>query len=361
MPALSLEAILSSLKIEAGSSLSIFDAREAVRLHVPPFPSDCPALVLHIEDEGVHPAVILMLAAVYPPDHELRVLDASAAARIANLADLPSVRPLLAILVPPLPAGSSFEAFQEVIAHLRAPDGCPWDREQTHLSLRRHLLEESYETLAAMDAQDPPMMREEFGDLLLQIVLNAQIAAESGEFRMSDILKGIHDKIIRRHPHVFGELELGGVEDVLHNWERLKAEERKASGQATKSLLEGLPAALPALTQAQEYQARASRVGFSWSQLEQVLDKLREEVDEVRHAEDPLALSLELGDLLFALANLARWKDVDAEAALRGANARFRRRFAFLEQAALEQNRALSEISADEMMALWEVAKAQGL
>lgn len=354
----SLDSILLALEVEAGSTLTIFDARQAVGLHLPPFPPDLPALLLHLDQPGVLAAAKLVLEAAYPPAHAIRLVQASGL-QDSTVTELPTDGLLMAIFVPPVAGGHSFEAFQEVIAHLRAPDGCPWDREQTHLSLRKHLLEESYEALAALDAEDPAMMREEFGDLLLQIVLNAQIASEAGEFRMAEVLRAIHDKIVRRHPHVFGELELPGVEDVLQNWERLKADERRASGQGAKSLLAGLPTALPALTQAQEYQARASRVGFSWSELERVLEKIREEIEEVRHADDPQALSAELGDLLFALANLARWKDIDAEAALRGANARFRQWFVYVEGAAREQGRPIGELSEDELIALWEEAKHQ--
>jgi tetrapyrrole methylase family protein/MazG family protein len=358
-----LDEILTALGIEAGASMTIFDARQAMGAHLPPFSPDLPALMLHLDGQGALAALKSMLGAVYPAAHAVRLVQPSNANVLVvqelALADLPTSESPAALFLPPLPKGSSFEAFQEVIAHLRAPDGCPWDREQTHLSLRKHLLEESYEALAGMDAEDAAMMREEFGDLLLQIVLNAQIASEADEFRMGDVLKGIHDKIIRRHPHVFGDLKLAGVEDVLQNWERLKADERKAGGKAAKSLLEGLPAALPALTQAEEYQARASRVGFRWSELEQVLEKIREEIDEVRHADDTEALSAELGDLLFALANLARWKDLDAEAALREANARFKHRFEYVEGAAREQGRPIAEFSEDELVALWQDAKGR--
>jgi tetrapyrrole methylase family protein/MazG family protein len=358
-----LDSILSALGLEAGSTLTVFDARQAADRHLPPFPPDLPTLLVHLDGPGALTALVPTLAAVYPGAHRVQLVEAAVgntlSIREVPLADLAASGPAIAIFLPALAQGNSFEAFQEVIAALRAPDGCPWDREQTHLSLRKHLLEEGYEALAAMDAEDPAMMREEFGDLLLQIVLNAQIASEADEFRMSDVLKEIHDKIIRRHPHVFGDLKLEGVEEVLENWERLKADERKAGGKSARSLLEGLPASLPGLTQAQEYQARAARVGFRWSELEQVLEKVREEIDEVRHAEDPKSLSDELGDLLFALANLARWKEVDAEAALRGTNARFRQRFEYVEGAARLQGRAIAEFSEDELVALWEDAKRQ--
>lgn len=360
---MSLDLILAALEMEADSTLVVIDARTTVGAHVPRFPADLPALLVNVRSQEIAAAVKTMLAATYPADHKLRAVyaDSGGVPHSAELAlgGFPGREPPDAVFVPPLPEGSSFESFQEVIAHLRAPDGCPWDREQTHLSLRRHLLEESYEALSAMDAGDPPMMREEFGDLLLQVVLNAQIASEANEFRMGDVLKGIHDKIVRRHPHVFGDLDLGGVEQVLQNWERLKADEREANGNGGKGLLDGLPLALPALTQAQEYQARASRVGFSWSAIEEVLERAHEEIDEIRHGGAPEALAEELGDLLFALANLARWREVDAEAALRESNARFRRRFEFVESSARHRGLSLSELSADEMNSLWEAAKGQ--
>jgi tetrapyrrole methylase family protein/MazG family protein len=365
MYAMNLDMILAALEIETGSTMVLFDARTALGAHVPRFPPDLPALLINVDNQEIAAAVKKVLASVYPETHILRSVSAAlgSAPRILefSLGEFPGAELPDAVFVPPLPEGTSFEKFQEVIAHLRAPNGCPWDREQTHLSLRKHLLEESYETLSAMDAGDAPMMREEFGDLMLQVVLNAQIASEANAFRMGDVLQGIHDKIVRRHPHVFGELELPGVEQVLQNWERLKADERKASGDGTRGLLDGLPLALPALTQAQEYQARASRVGFSWAELEDVLDKVREEIDEVRRTDAPGALSAELGDLLFALANLARWKDVDAEAALRESNGRFRRRFEFVESGARQQGLSPSQLSADEMVSLWDAAKRQGL
>jgi tetrapyrrole methylase family protein/MazG family protein len=202
-------------------------------------------------------------------------------------------------------------------------------------------------------------MAEEFGDLLLQIVLNAQIASEDGEFNMADVLKGIYDKIIRRHPHVFSNVTLDGVQGVLKNWEKLKAVERANSHEPEKGLLDGVPLALPALSQAQEYQDRAARVGFDWKEVSGVLDKIAEEIQEVREVTNEEELVAELGDLLFALVNLARWKKVDAESALRGTSMRFKKRFAYVEQGAKEQSRKLSEMSIDEMEALWQEAKRQ--
>jgi tetrapyrrole methylase family protein/MazG family protein len=202
-------------------------------------------------------------------------------------------------------------------------------------------------------------MAEEFGDLLLQIVLNAQIGMEEGEFGMADILKGIYDKIIRRHPHVFGDVQVDGVGGVLKNWEKLKEKERAGNGEKEKGLLDGVPLALPALSQAQEIQDRAARVGFDWPEIEGVLDKITEEIQEVREVANEAELTAELGDLLFALVNLSRWKKIDAESALRGTNIRFKKRFSYVEQGARKQSRKLSEMTIEEMEALWQEAKKQ--
>jgi len=202
-------------------------------------------------------------------------------------------------------------------------------------------------------------MREEFGDLLLQIVLHAQIAVEYGEFSMAEVLQGIHTKIVRRHPHVFGDLELQDAQGVLLNWERLKEQERAASGKAEASLLDGVALALPALVQAEQYQKRAARVGFDWPDIEGVLEKLDEELQEVHQAGDDPARQDEIGDLLFAVANLARWYKLDPESALRQANARFRRRFAYIEASAHAEGRSIVDLSLDEMEALWQKAKRQ--
>ena len=261
--------------------------------------------------------------------------------------------------LPSLGEGTSFESFAEIVAHLRAPDGCPWDQKQTHQTLRTHLLEEAYETLTAMDENDSAGMREEFGDLLLQIVLNAQIATETDEFSTASVIKGIYDKIVRRHPHVFGDVELNGVDGVLQNWEKIKEKERKDNGvgEKEKGLLDGVPSALPALTQALEYQDRAARVGFDWPEVDGVLDKVREEIEEIKQAQNIDEVTAELGDLFFVLVNLARWRKVDAESALRGTNLKFKKRFGYVEQGAKKQGRNLSDMTLEEMDALWNEAK----
>jgi tetrapyrrole methylase family protein/MazG family protein len=260
--------------------------------------------------------------------------------------------------VPPLEAGRSFEDFQQVIARLRAPDGCPWDREQTHLTLRAHLLEEAYEVLQALDEEDPEHLKEELGDLLLQIVLHAQIASEDQEFNMTDVLVGISQKLIRRHPHVFGELNLEDADAVIVNWEKIKAGERKERGEEkVKGMLDGIPLALPALTQADQIQRRAKRVGFDWQEVGPVIAKIHEELAELEEAQTEAEKQAEAGDLLFAAVNLIRWFGIDPEFALRECNTRFKRRFSYIEQHALAEGRTVQELSFDEMNVLWEEAK----
>lgn len=361
-----LEPTFTALGIEPIAHTALVDALELTSAHVPPFPPSAPAIIAQIYSREVASDVKLTLMATYPDEHPVKMVHSAGTASV-QVEDLPlygidrssQIGLLSALYVPPLEPETSFEAFQEIIAHLRAPDGCPWDREQTHLSLRPSLLEETYELLSALDAEDIDGMREEFGDLLLQIVLHAQIASEYGEFNMADVLRGIHTKIVHRHPHVFGDLDLRDKQGVLQNWERLKEQERAANGKAEASLLDGVALALPALVQAEQYQRRAARVGFDWPDIQGVLDKLDEELAEVHSAQDTSARAAEIGDLLFAVVNLARWNDVDPESTLREANARFRKRFFYIEQAAKAQGRSISDLSIDEMETLWQEAKRQ--
>lgn len=358
-----LAPVLSALGLQNAPKMVLLDAGLLNGLHIPPFPADTPALLLDIPVAALE-NVQAVLQTVYADEHPLRIVDSDITVIDLTLSLL-SVseysRPLSAIYIPPLDEGTSLIAFQEIVAHLRAPDGCPWDKKQTHQTLRQHLLEESYEALAAMDDDDAPAMAEEFGDLLLQIVLNAQIANENKAFALSDVIKGIYDKIVRRHPHVFGDVNVDGVGEVLKNWEQLKEDERKTNGETEKGLLDGVPLLFPSLNQAQEYQERAARVGFDWPEIDGVLDKLAEEVDEIRQAANEEELASEIGDLFFVLVNFARWQNVDAESALREANMRFKHRFGFIEQMARKQKRPLSGLTLDEMEYLWQEAKRTGL
>ncbi len=359
-----LEPTFTALGEDPFPQTALVDALELAIKHVPPFPPSAPAIIAQVHSKMVAADVKLTLMALYPDEHPVKLVHGAGTTteKVETLALFEIDRStniglLTSLYVPPLGPASSFEAFQEVIARLRAPDGCPWDREQNHQTLRSELLEETYEVLAALDADDPDEMREEFGDLLLLVVMHAQIAAEYGEFNMSEVLEGIHTKIVHRHPHVFGDLDVEDTQGVLLNWERLKAEERVANGKAEASLLDSVALALPALVQAAQYQKRAARLGFDWPDIRGALDKLQEELGEVKATEDGRERSKEVGDLLFAVANLARWYKVDPESALRQANARFRQRFAYIEAAARAQGREVSHLSLEEMQALWQEAK----
>ncbi len=254
--------------------------------------------------------------------------------------------------------GDAFSRLVDILVKLRAPDGCPWDREQTHESLKRNLLEESYEVLDAIDRQDPRLLAEELGDVLLQIVFHAQIARESGRFTIDDVVNAISDKLVRRHPHVFGDAEIKDAREVEAQWEELKRKEREGK-QQVESLLGKVPAETPALAYSQLIQDRASRSGFDWPNLEGVLDKVTEEVREVAQAPNQEEKAKEFGDVLFSLVNAGRWMGVYTEDALRGANARFTRRFTGMERLALERGQDFKALTLEEKERLWQEVKAQ--
>jgi len=248
---------------------------------------------------------------------------------------------------------SQFEALIEIINRLRAPDGCPWDRQQTHASLRESLLAECYEVLEALDEDDSGKLCDELGDLLMQIVLHARISAEDGEFELGDVVRGINSKLIHRHPHVFGSEKVKDAEEVAHNWEALKQEERGTDA----SILESVPRQMPALGYSQEIQRRVAWVGFDWEDVDGVIDKLSEEVREYQQAGSKEERAQEYGDLLFTLVNIARRQGIDPEAALREANRRFYRRFTYMEGLCRQRGKTFKELSFDEQNALWEEAK----
>jgi tetrapyrrole methylase family protein / MazG family protein len=250
---------------------------------------------------------------------------------------------------------SRFESLVDIIARLRSPDGCPWDRKQTHDSLREYILEESYETLAALDEGDTDKLCEELGDLLLQIILQSQIAREAGEFELADVLTAINKKLIYRHPHVFGEIKVGSAEEVVHNWEILKKAERPAK----VSMLESVPKQMPALAYSQKIQQRVAEAGFDWKDIQGVVEKVVEEVQEFRQANSAKEKSDEFGDMLFTLVNFARRQGIDSEVALREANKRFFQRFTYMEKLCRERGQDFSSLSFDEQNRLWDEAKKE--
>lgn len=250
----------------------------------------------------------------------------------------------------------TYEDLLEIMRILRCPEGCVWDREQDHKSIRRSFIEETYEAVEAIDNDDPVLLQEELGDVLLQVVFHAQIEAEAGRFTMDDVADGICKKMIYRHPHVFGSVEVKNSDDVLTNWDALKQKEKHQ--KSTTETLESVARSLPGLIRAEKVQHKAAKVGFDWDEVSGALDKVREETAEVARAidgdGDP---SEELGDLLFAVVNVARFLKTDPEDAINRTTDKFIRRFAQVEQAAKDVGRSLSEMSLAEMDALWDAAK----
>ena len=265
--------------------------------------------------------------------------------------------------------GKLFEGLVAVQARLRAPGGCPWDREQTHLTLRTYLIEEAYEVLDAIEKGDSPELAEELGDLLLQVLFHADLARETGAFDICDVITGIHNKMVRRHPHVFGNVNADTAGEVLKNWARLKAMEKQAksskdasSQNQVPSALDGVPRNLPALLEAYQLTRRASQVGFDWERVEGIFEKLEEETLELRSAlagSNRPAAEEELGDLLFSVVNLARFLGFDPEVTLKHSNLKFKERFQDMERQASHFGHALSRLSKEELERLWASAKAK--
>jgi len=359
-----LEPVFSALEIDPYPDLVLVDALELGNLHTPGFPPNLPVLIAQIYSREIANEVKLTLNAVYPDRFPVRLVHAAGTeAQIVEDLELyeidrsPHIGLLSALYIPALAPDGSLEAFQEIVAHLRAPDGCPWDKEQTFQSLGPSLLEETYEALEALDSGDMDGLREELGDLMLLVTMYAQMGSEEGLFSMAEVIQGIHRKIVRRHPHVFEALAVDGTSGVLRNWENIKAAERKENGKPVeKGILDGVSKALPGLTRAQAYQDRAAHVGFDWTDISGVREKILEEWKEVAEASGE-ELEKELGDLLFAVVNLVRWNKFDAETAMRKASERFYQRFKHIEAGARARKKKMTEMTMDEMEALWQEAK----
>jgi len=250
----------------------------------------------------------------------------------------------------------TFQTLVNIVARLRAPGGCPWDREQTHESLKRHLLEESYEVIEAIDQGNPAILSEELGDLMVQVAFHSDIAREAGEFQLEDVLRQINGKLVRRHPHVFADEHAEDAREVEQNWEQIKAQERKEKGES-KSPVEGIPVDMPALAYAQLMQDRVGKAGFEWDDISGVLDKIVEEVTELKATTTPEEKVHELGDLLFTMVNLTRWSGAHAEDVLRQANQRFGKRYLSMEKLASEQGLDFEALPLDLKEELWQEAK----
>jgi tetrapyrrole methylase family protein/MazG family protein len=359
-----IEPVLGAVGVDGLAGLQLFDALELVAFHHPPLNPDVPVLVGQVYSRLLAGDLKLTLTATYPEAHPVLLVH-QAGTPAEQVEEMPlyaldrsrDINHLTTLYIPPLPVSGDLHALAEVIAVLRSPEGCPWDIAQTAQSMRAGFLEEMAETLDALDADDPEALREELGDLLLHILFQIQLAREEETFLLADIIGDIVTKLIRRHPHVWGDWQVQDAGQVKLNWEQLKAQEEKQLSR--HSLLDSVPLALPSLARAQKIGQRVRKVGFDWPDVAGVVAKVEEELAELRAEKEPAGRQREFGDLLFALVNWARWLDIDAEVALREANRRFTRRFQTMEQLAAGRGLNLADLDIDHLEALWQEVKAR--
>ena len=357
------DALLAAAGLDPADGVQVVSA---ARLASVPFDPSMPLIILRGSAAGAEAlpgrharrGVREILAALYPNSHRLRRLTDQAQRPLAELdEDAIGADDWLVPALDPIDNLASPHGMAAISARLRAADGCPWDRKQTHLSLRPYLLEEAYETVDAIEHGSPADLAEELGDLLLQVILHAQFAAETGAFDLTDVYRSIAAKIVRRHPHVFGTVDVEGVEQVLSNWETIKAGERAERGKEHEGAFGGVARALPALAASREIQERASALGWDWDAIDGVRDKVAEELAELDAAGTDDDRLHELGDTLFALVNLARWMKLDPEEALRAANHRWVGRYRQVEALAAERGIDLDALSLSEKDVLWDEVK----
>ena len=361
------EPTLTALGVDALDGLQVFDAIDIAATLYPPINPDVPVLLGQVYSRLLANELKLALMNIYPAAQPV-VLVHSAGEAEQVVEHLPlyeidrsaHIDHLTSLFIPAIGLKSGLATLAETVAVLRSPGGCPWDQEQTPQSMRDGFLEEAYEVITALDAADSENLREELGDLLYHIVMQAQMAAETGDFTLTDVVAGIEAKLKRRHPHVWGDWQVSDTAEVLRNWEALKRQEKADRGEmgGPKSRLDDIPTALPALARSQKIQSKAARTGFDWPELSGVYAKLAEEVLEVQEADTAEARRAELGDVLFVVVNLARWLEVDAEGALREANERFAARFRQVEQLVAERRLDWSALSFADLDGLWGEAKA---
>lgn len=370
IPAMSfLEAIFSLLKIDPTKGINIIDA-----LRMPTINIHSGYIITQVYDRMVASEVKLNLMEAFPDEHEITVIRAAGIPGEEKYQKMPLfeldrlvwIDYLTSVYVPALKEGSKqpnvlLDPLLEIMEQLRSVNGCPWDKEQTHESLKRYLIEETYEVLEAIDVNNMHKVCEELGDLLLQVVFHAQIAKEQGSFDIKDVITEICEKLIRRHPHVFGDVTVSGVEEVNANWNSIKAVEKLQAGEIIKSQLSGVPIELPALLRAEKIQKKAAEVGFDWPDYIGALDKITEEFEELKEAikqNKSLNIKEELGDLIFAIVNLTRFFNVEPEGALTMTINKFISRFAYIEKEASTANKSLANYKLDELDKLWNEAKS---
>lgn len=362
-----LDPLFARLQVDPIEGFSLLDATSLRAEQINPL---LHTVIAQVYDRMVASDVKLTLMEIFPDEYLVTVVTAVGVEGMERVETVPLYQldhvnhlgNLSLVHVAPTeePAvrNRQFSYLKEIVAILRSPEGCPWDREQTHQSIRKNLIEEAYEVIETIDDDDPEAMCEELGDLLMQIMLHSQMASEDGDFTVEDVIAGLNEKLIRRHPHVFGEKAASDSDEAYANWQEMKAAEKAAKGidVANQSRLSGIPRELPSLMYAYKLQKKAAEVGFDWDHIDDVYRKIEEEYEELRQAEKGEQAG-ELGDLLFAVVNLARFLKIDPEEALAMTNRKFKRRFAYIEQKLKEANRSFAETNLAEMDAWWEEAK----
>src|SRR5436309_2378045 len=371
--ALELDPLETGTQIVDATTLAALATDEIAGKIIPTLP----LLVAQVYNRRIASAVKLALSELYPDEWRVKLVTAALTStgnteeQHETVIEMPLyeldrkslANHLSTLYVPPLDELTALrlpETLRYITMRLRRePDGCPWDREQTHQSLVHYVIEETYEVVEALEENDMEKLADELGDLLLQVYLHSEVARQEGEFAIGDVFEHVNAKLIRRHPHVFGETEVSGAEQVLVNWEEIKKQERIAAGRDVKeeSVLDGVPLAAPALIVAQEYQKRAARIGFEFSSVEDLLKKVQEEIRELQEATSPEHRREEMGDILFMVAKAALWLGIDAEEALRRANRKFRQRFQKVEEIIRQEERTIASYGDEEWGELWERAK----
>ncbi|MFT9850313.1 bifunctional methyltransferase/pyrophosphohydrolase YabN [Aneurinibacillus sp. REN35] len=361
-----LDPVFASLKVDPVEGFALLDGTALYAHQVQP---NLHMLICQVYDAFIASEVKLTLMDVYPDEYPVTVVTAAGIAGqekmevvpLYELDRLAEYGNLTTVYVPPTQEDEAlsrqFWRLRDIVAILRSPDGCPWDREQTHQSIRKNLIEETYEVLETIDDEDPDAMCEEMGDLLLQIMLHSQMAEEDGYFTVQDVIAGLNEKLIRRHPHVFGTSDAQDADEALQNWEAIKKKEKQGKGKEEASRLDSVPRDLPAMLKAYKYQKKAAGVGFDWDKLSEVFDKVKEEWEELQEAKTDEHRLEELGDLLFVIVNVARFMKIDPEEALALANKKFYYRFSYIEKKVQEAGKTFENTSLEEMENWWQEAK----
>lgn len=350
--------------VDGMDHLQVCDALELLEQDFPKVHVNMPVLVGQVYSQAVASELKLKLTAVYDDETPVYLVHGASTTKqsveavyLYEIDRSATINHLTSLYIPALPRPGDLTLLAEVVATLRGPNGCPWDQEQTPQSMRSGFLEEAYEVLEALDLDDEQSLQEELGDMLLHIVMQVQMASEVESFKLTDVIAGIVEKLIRRHPHIWGDVKVKDSAQVVQNWESIKAQE-KGTEFESKSILDNIPNRLPALAQSQKIQERVAKEGFDWQTIDGVYAKLHEEVNELQASRSFAEKQMELGDVLFVVVNLGKWLGIDSESALREANLRFSRRFRKVETLAEESGLVMRQMSEDDLIALWLKAKA---